>query len=104
MINLSRFSKMSFTELVSLPNNFIHTIYKLFVNDIIEKEKRQAQEEAEAKKEAAKQAKEDNMQFAGNMMKNRDSKDVANLRSMLAGNGVNGDDLEELIEELEDGG
>ena len=97
MINLSRFSKMSFSELVSLPNNYIHEIYKLFVVDTLEREKRQLEE--------AKQQQQQNSQgnntstFAGNMIK--DSKNVENLRAILAGGGAEGSELEDLLEELE---
>ena len=37
--------------------------------------------------------------FAGNMLK--ENKDVANLRAMLSGNGMEDSDLEDLMEELE---
>ena len=97
MINLSRFSKIPFADLVSLPNYYIHEIYKLFVNDAIAREERQKKEAEEAKRQEQEAKRQS--QFAGNMRK--DSKDVANLRAMLAGNGLDGTDLEDLIEELE---
>ena len=96
MINLSRFSKMTFTEIVSLPNYYIHEIYKLFINDAIEREERQRKEAEEAKKAEMKQSSKNNSQFAGNMIK--ENADVSNLRALLAGGGS---DLEDLIEELE---
>ena len=99
MINLSRFSKMTFTELVSLPNYYIHEIYKLFVNDAIEREERQIKEAEEAKRQERQQAAQVNKGFAGNMLK--ENKDVSNLRAILAGEGLEGSDLEELLEEVE---
>ena len=93
MINLSRFSRMSFYELTQLPNYYIHEIYKLFVDDNIARTKR---EEEEAKKRAAEERKEQRQ--SGRVV--RDSSDVSNLRSMLAGN-MSDNDLEDLIEELE---
>ena len=102
MINLSRFSKMSFTELVHQPNAYIHTIYKLFVDDAIEREKRQKEEEANARRQQANQ--KNNSQFAGDMLRQQDSANVANLRNMLSGQGVSDNDLEEIFEEIEDGG
>ncbi len=91
MINLSRFSKMSFTELVSLPNYYIHEIYKLFVEDSIAKAKKEQEEKAE--QEAQKRAE------SRSASKQQDSANVANLRSALSG--FSDDDIENLIDELE---
>lgn len=101
MINLSKFSRMTFTELTSLPNAYIHTIYKLFVEDAIAREKRQKEEEARQKAEEQKANR--NQQFAGNMRRSRDSQDVAQLRNMLSGQ-MNDNDFEDLLEVIEDGG
>lgn len=100
MINLAKFSKMSFTELTSLPNYYIHTIYKLFVNEAIAREQRMKEEEERARKQAEAQQR----QAANQHIPGGDSQDVANLRRMLSGQGVDDDSLEELMEEIEDGG
>ncbi len=91
MINLCRFSKMSFTELVSLPNYYIHEIYKLYVEDNI----------AKAKKEKEEKAKQEAQQRASNRSATRqqDSANVADLRSVLSG--LSDDDFENLVDELE---
>lgn len=101
MMNLAKFSRMSFTEITSLPNYYIHEIYKLFVEDSNARAKKEAEEaakrDAEQKKIEEQQKKQANASYAI-----KDSSDVANLRSMLGGlGGLQGDDLEELIEELE---
>lgn len=96
MINLSRFSKMSFTELVSLPNYYIHEIYKLFVNDSIARAKREKEERKAA--EANRKQEERSGKSAGQM---RDSINVQNLREAMARGGFENDsDLEDMLEEL----
>ena len=93
MINLSKFSKMSFTEIVSLPNYYIHEIYKLFVEDA----KARAKKEAE---EARKRAAQERQQQRQSQVK--DSTNVADLINALGlGSGMNKDDLEEILEDLE---
>ena len=92
MINLSRFSKMSFTELVSLPNYYIHEIYKLYVEDNIAKAKKEKEEKA--KQQAQQQAAE-----RKSAVSQQDSANVANLRSVLSG--LSDDDFENLVDELE---
>ena len=93
MMNLSRFSKMSFTELVSLPNYYIHEIYKLYVDDYKDKRKK---EEEEAKERAKKEREE------ARLNQLRDSSNVSSLRQMLASQGMNSSDFEDMLEELED--
>ncbi len=91
MINLCRFSKMSFTELVSLPNYYIHEIYKLYVEDNIAKAKKE--EEEKAKQQAKQQAER------RSAIRQQDSANVANLRSALSG--FSDEDIENLVDELE---
>ena len=102
MINLSKFAKMSFTELTSLPNYYIHEIYKLFVIDSIARQKK---EEEEAKKRAAEEVNKEkaNGNNPYNGIAIQDSSNVQNLRQLLASGGLDGDNLEELMEELEGG-
>ena len=97
MMNLSRFSKMSFTELASLPNYYIHEIYKLYVEDYKARVKK---EKEEAKAREAKERQEARL----NNMRNgvSDSGDVMNLREMLASQGLDSQNLSELMEEIED--
>ena len=93
MINLCKFARMSFTEIISLPNYYIHEIYKLYVEDSIARAKRdeleKKQREARERQSAIQEAR-------------RDSADVQSLRQLLTNQGgLENDDLEELIEELE---
>ena len=90
MINLSRFSKMSFTELVSLPNYYIHEIYKLYVEDNIAKAKKEKEEKANQQAQQQADSKSAVQQ---------DSANVANLRSVLSG--FSDEDIENLMDELE---
>lgn len=87
MINLCKFSKMSFTELSSLPNYYIHEIYKQFAENNKAREKQQEEEKRE--QEAKDRANKMNME---------DSTNVQNLRAALSG--VNNNDLEDLLEDL----
>ena len=91
---------MSFTELTSLPNYYIHEIYKLFVVDSIERKKKEEEEARKQKaQEAAQQGHRGNSSYNG--IATQDSNNVQNLRQMLASGGLDGDSLEEVLEELE---
>ena len=96
MMNLTRFSKIPFSDLVSLPNYYIHEIYKLYVEDYRARLKKEKQEQKE------KEAKEREEAKINNIRGRQDSNDVANLRQMLASQGLTGNNLEDLVEELED--
>ena len=97
MINLSRFSKMSFTELVSLPNYYIHEIYKLFVDDSIARAKREKEEKEAAEKRRLQEERSNNMNGGY-----RDSSNVQSLRQALAMQGLSNNDLEEFMDELDE--
>ena len=82
---------MSFVEIVSLPNYYIHEIYKQFVEDSIARAKK---EEAERKEQERENRKNSSSRF-------RDTEQVQNLRQALSGFGEgSNDDLEELVDEL----
>ena len=98
MMNLIRFSKISFKDLVSLPNYYIHEIYKSYVEDYKLRLKKEEQERKE------REAKEREEKRLNNIRGQQDSNEVANLRQLLASQGLTNDrDLEDFVEELEDG-
>ena len=92
MINLSRFSKISFHDLQMLPNYYIHEIYKQFVNDSVQRAKDKEREELEKQQQARAEQR--------SMGGRRDSQDVQHLRNVLSG--VSDNDFEELLEELDE--
>jgi len=97
MINLSRFSKIPFGDLVKLPNYYIHEIYKMYVNDSIARSKK---EEEERRQQQIREQQE--RRISSVQGRRQDSENVRQLREALSGlGGMNQNDLEDLMEELE---
>lgn len=98
MMNIGRYSKMSFTEVVSLPNYYIHELYKGYVVESIRRRKE------EEEREKQKQAEEAAAKGRGNYppVRQKDSADVSNLRNMLSNSGLTSSDMDDIEEALED--